>query len=330
MAVEDPTAVPTPAAPSPAPASDPKPADPAPLLGGNGAGDDTAGDTTAGDEAAAPPSWRDDWREALSGGDEATLRHMKRFASPENYAKSYRDLQKKMTAGQLVAALPEGATDDEKAAYRKQQGIPDKPEGYAFEFPKEVEATDGDKAALASYREVAHALNLPPSQAKGLFDWWTQQRAAGEQQRYDAARENTIQTLASLRSEYGKDFPSYFGRPDSTGRLQGGLVNEFLSQYGGDTVGDLLKLRLANGQELGSHEGLIRLFANAAVDTAGEDRLVNAEGGSGGPTIDEQIEGMKKLQRTAPKEYWAAPNQEKLNKLYQAREAQGARGKKAA
>ena len=62
--------------------------------------------------AADSAPWPDDWRERLAGADDTLLRHLKRYASPDSYARAGYEAQQKIRAGEaskLAASGPPGA-----------------------------------------------------------------------------------------------------------------------------------------------------------------------------------------------------------------------------
>ena len=77
--------------------------------------------------------WPDDWREQLAAGDEGLLKQLKRYASPANYAKAGFEAQQRLRAGQAKEPLPENPTPEQITAWRKDNGIPEAPDGYKIE-----------------------------------------------------------------------------------------------------------------------------------------------------------------------------------------------------
>jgi hypothetical protein len=61
--------------------------------------------------------------------------------------------------------------------------IPEAPEKYDIKMP-EMEGWAANEPLVTSFRQIAHKLELPPSKAQGLFDWYLnfQQEAEAQQQ----------------------------------------------------------------------------------------------------------------------------------------------------
>jgi hypothetical protein len=95
-----------------------------------------------------PPAgdWPDDWRDKLAGGDKETQALLKRFGSPAAVARALKDTRAQVSKG-AVAALPEDATEEDKAAWRKARGVPDKPEAYDLATPPKGMEWSDDSAA---------------------------------------------------------------------------------------------------------------------------------------------------------------------------------------
>jgi hypothetical protein len=75
--------------------------------------------------------------------------------------------------GKLATAIPklsETATDEDKAAFYKAIGRPDKPEEYELTKPEVPDGLQLDPGLENWYRTTAHSLGLSKAQAKGLYE----------------------------------------------------------------------------------------------------------------------------------------------------------------
>ncbi|MHB9878293.1 hypothetical protein ACSMXM_01310 [Pacificimonas sp. ICDLI1SI03] len=176
--------------------------------GGSGAGDgaaaaDAGAAAPAGDDAAAADpkgadaggsEWLDGLIEGASDDDKANLEWLKAkgYKSVSGLAKSYREAERQIRNGG-VEVPGENATDEQRAAYREKMGIPDKPEGYEFAIPQNLELPEGaglNDDLVAFYGDAAHKLNLPKDQARALFDAVVEKQVSdhmAEVQRNDTA-----------------------------------------------------------------------------------------------------------------------------------------------
>src|SRR5688572_23894721 len=127
-----------------APAAAEPTADAGTLVGGAAAAENA--------QAIAPADWPADWRQKLAGEDKKTLERLGRMASPADLLKSYRALEQKISAGELKKGLPENATPEQVAEWRREQGLPEKPEGYLenLSLPDGVVLGEADKPMAAA------------------------------------------------------------------------------------------------------------------------------------------------------------------------------------
>lgn len=243
-----------------------------------------------GGEVSAPANWPDDWRERLAGKNDGFGKLLKRFASPENFAKSYTELRQKVTAPPSTPSLPEGATEEQIAEYRQAIGIPETPDGYGVAFAPEVGADENLNAMLQGFLAHAHARNLPPAAVKAAVEWQQQQIIQQREEAAAAAARERARVASELRKEYGA--------ADYKRNLA--LADEFLEGRPG-----LAKLVRADNPDL----ELVRDIVALALDTAPEDRVFEGDSAAGGKSLDDQIEELTqksirgKLNKTEDEKY---------------------------
>lgn len=247
---------------------------------------DGGGDTVDAPPSADPPTWREDWRESLAGADEPFLRHLKRFASPENFAKSYREIEKKAKSGSAIPALAEDATADEIAAFRKQVGVPETPEGYGIAFPKEMETGEAHQAVLTAFQERMHAKAIPPAAAKEAFQFYVEQLAATEEAKNTAVEGLVRQNLEQLREAFpGREWRRTFGVPNDPSRR--GVVGEFFDKTFSKEVRAVIGgARTADGVPLADHAAFLKEFAALAYNLADDSATDAGDAAVGGKSIE--------------------------------------------
>ena len=94
----------------------------------SGADTGTIAESDGDGTVVAPADWPADWREKLAGEDTKFLGRLKRYQSPQSFAKSWLDAQSKISA-----AKPEKPSGDDPEAlskWRASVGLPEAPEGY--------------------------------------------------------------------------------------------------------------------------------------------------------------------------------------------------------
>ncbi|WP_461209923.1 hypothetical protein [Desulfocurvus sp. DL9XJH121] len=114
-------------------------------------------------------------------------------------AKSFLEAQKLIGQKAGLRALPEDATDEDKAAFdkelRKLVGVPETPEGYDIQIP---EGQERDEEMSGWYAGTAHELGLSQAQAQALsdaFNTFVSGRIASTEERNKAAVEAASKAL---------------------------------------------------------------------------------------------------------------------------------------
>jgi hypothetical protein len=286
--------------------------------GDAGAGDGGAAAAAAAATAAAADAgkgqfaWSDGWREHLAGGDEKLMKRLERFDTPAAIFTSYRALEQKLSSGELRANVPfpEKGTDDEKAAWRKDAGLPDKPEAYDLKFDDGFVIGEDDKGLVDGFLKAAHEKNLPPAAVKASVRWYfdTVEKRAQDRQQQDAAFRQESED--SLRAEWGGDY-----------RKNVNLVKSLLDTAPEEIRDQIMFARLEDGKPLTSHPkalqwlvGLARTVNPVTTVVPGADAATIAN------SIDDEI---KKIETTMRKDRKAYNNDDKMQERY--RELLGAR-----
>lgn len=155
-------------------------------------------------EADSKPTWPEDWRTQLAGGDEKAAKQLSRYASPQEVWKKARELEVKVSSGALRPLLGKDASAEEVSEYRKAWGIPEKPEGYDIGVTDKMQPET--KALLDKALPVAHSLNLTPDQTKGVMKFLNENAVgvkAQQIERDEKAREDGTELL---RNEWGPEY----------------------------------------------------------------------------------------------------------------------------
>ena len=178
-----------------------------------------------------PPvqKWPDNWRDEMAGGDEDFRKTLDRFNSPDAVVKSWREMRQKMDSGEYRRNVEYKAewSDEEKAQYRKENGIPDAPDKYTL--PQGLVLGEADKPAVDKFLADMHSANLPDKYAGAVVDWYFKSQA--EQQAAETTSDKQFQAQAeeTLRTEWG---PEYNANKN--------MAQEFATQRFGAEVGKAL------------------------------------------------------------------------------------------
>ena len=259
----------------------------------------------AGTDAKAEPKWRDDWREALAGGDEKAMARLKRFQSPENVFKSWAELERKQSSGALRATMPDNPTDDDVAAYRKSWGVPDAVEGYEVKPPDGIDFSEPEQKSLNTFLAQMHANHVPKATVQKVAESYFAIRQQEEQELYEAAVETTTNYRVEIKTEYGRDY-------DRNVKLGNA---ELVRQLGPEKAKAISGLTLANGVKLGDHPDFVRFIVGSALANADDDMLVASEATSNGQSVQSAYDAAIALKFTDTTKYHSDEHQAKLKKL---------------
>jgi hypothetical protein len=269
------------------PAGDPPPAPPA--------GDPPPAEGAAKEQPA--PTWPDDWREQLAGGDEAFLRQLKRYSSPSTFAKGWKEREDLIRSGKVKRDAPDPSDAKAMAEWRKEQGLPDDATGYKPPEIKGAEWTDADKPILAQFFEHAHKENLPQSAVNSALTFYKQLEQQAEQARAEADRAALDGAEDALIREWGGEFKSNLV-----------MAKRFVSEVPG--VGEnWSEYRGPDGRRLGDNVEFVKWAADAARQRFGD---VTFASGDTERRHSSELESIENIMKTDIDRYWS----EGLNKRH--------------
>lgn len=276
--------------------------------------DDTAGKQAAttgendgsdaeadGDKAAKPAkdagAWPEDWREKFAGGDEKLLKRLARFQSPEGFVKSYKALEQKLSSGEFKRALPEDATPEQKAIWRKENGIPEKPDEYAPPKITGHEWTEADKPVLASFAEVALEADLPKAAFEKVTAWYAGVVQAQKEAQTEIDRADRMNLEDQLRTKWQGDY-----RPTLT------LISRLMKDTEALPAGlgeRIATARTADGHRLINTPEMISFLAEMARDRYGEGAMIRGEQAK---ALGERKHEIEKIMREDINRYYREKN----------------------
>lgn len=181
--------------PAPAPPADPAPNPPSPPS-------DQVPPPSDEPVPSDKPNWPDDWREQLAGEDETFLRHLKRYSSPQSFAKGFKEREDLIRSGKLKRDMPDSSDEKALAEWRKEAGIPDDPTKYVFSEAVQKRMTDDDKPLMASFTEFAHAKNAPQQVVDIASEWYFEAMEKMEGERIQADNEAASDCEDALRKDW--------------------------------------------------------------------------------------------------------------------------------
>lgn len=222
-----------------------------------------------GDKPATETSIPDQWREIFSGGDEKIMAKLKRYTNPQNAMKAWLSADQKIRSGEYKRGIAEDATDEEKAEWRKANGIPEKPEDYAVPEVKGHEWTDADKPLMNAFMSSMHAKHATQEQIDAMLQTYVSVTAEAKVARAEADKTAEIEVIDHLRTQWGNDYRT------NTRLMQRALSDPELMPGG---LGEVFKnARGPDGKMLKHNPAFAEWLGNLALDTYGAGAMVNGD-----------------------------------------------------
>lgn len=242
--------------------------------GGADVGATTRLDTLSSPEDKAPAGAETpdeaDWRVDDAAGDERVLRELKRYKSRANVARALVETKARVSAGIAPPKLPENATEEQVAEYRKAIGIPETPDGYGVKWRDDFKPTPEQNAMLEAWVAHAHAKNMQPGDVNEAVEFVQQWHDRQTQEYTNQLRRQIVQVDNELASEYGPDYE----------RNIGVLKEHYLSLR--PALRELVLNNLHN-------KSLIREVMSDALDMSPPGAMLEGDSAGGGRSLDEQI-----------------------------------------
>lgn len=278
--------------------------------------DATTGTATGTTATAGATSTTEDWRAEFAVGadgkpDDKAMERLKRFNSKGDMWKSYRELEAKVTSGQLAkpAPFPDKGTDQEKAAWRKERGLPEDIKGY--KLPETITVGDADRPTVESFLAKAHARNLDNDTVADLTQWYFESKAKNSEAQTLKDREAWTETERELKQKWGSE--------DYT--VNKALYQNFLASAPEGVREAINAARDANGRKLGGNPEFLE-WAVGMARTVNPLHTVVPAGGTGGmDSVTGEIEKLE-AQISADRNAWNKneAGQKRLMQLYEARD----------
>lgn len=267
-----------------------------------------AGAGAAADDASkgAGAAWDATWRESYAGTDEKKLNQLKRYDSPRAVLDALFSAQQKISSGELKAPLPKDATPEQLAAYRKDNGIPEKADAYFTNLPDGVKLTDSDKEMLKPYADLMHKHNLSPQAASeflGIRAKMLDDLIANQSQNDQTLR---AQVEESLRAEWGGEYRANINN-----------IRTMLQGAPEDVREAILSARTSDGRALFNHPATTQYFAHLARQLNPFGTIVGADGGAlTGKGAEARIAEINGMMGKPDSAYWKGAQSAAIQKEY--------------
>jgi len=262
-----------------------------------------------------PMDWPEDWRTRLAGDDESEAERLSRFQSPKDVWESYRNLEKRFSDVSKRSLPPEDASEEVLAQWRKENGLPENPEGY-LEQMGDLEIGDEDKPILEEFFKAAHKGLVHPDAAKEIVSWYYHQREEEVAARAEADVQAMKVAEDELHGEWGNDF---------RGNIN--AINGLLDLAPEGVKDKLLSARMADGTPVMSDPGTLRFLMTIVNQVNPAGTIVPSGGMNQLSTVEDRISEIETMMRENRKAYNNDLKvQEEYRKLITARETLKQRG----
>jgi len=276
--------------------------------GGGSTGMPSGGGSTGGSTGAAVMGWGDDWRTRMVVGStdpERELKQIERYESPEQIWRKARELERRMSSGEMKSSLPKGASPEEVARWRTENGIPAEPTGYKVNMPAGREIPKDDDPFLKTFLASAHKSNYTQEHVDAAISSFyaevdRQVEAANEA---GAAAERA--TEDALRQEWGADYrPNKAMAEALLARAPAGFRDRFMNGF------------LADHTPIKASPEAWKWLVQMEREINPASTVVPGAGGDLGKTIDSELSELKKEMADQNSAYWKGPDAEKKQARY--------------
>lgn len=255
-------------------------------------------------------TWPTDWREQLAGSDEAFLRQLKRYSSPNTFAKGFLERESLIRSGKVKRDMPDGADEKAMAEWRKEQGVPDNPNAYKVPEIEGHQWTDADKPVLGQFFEYAHKSGLPQSAADVAVSWYANAQREAVAAQIEADRAASAEAMNALAGEWGAELKA----------------NKTLAVRYLGTVPELgisvAEFRGPDGRRLGDIPEFVRWAADKGREFYGDAAFIGSNGSS---TIGDEKAALEQLMKTNFEEYERSGGPAKMRKIIDTELSRGKR-----
>lgn len=267
--------------------------------GNQGAADDGNGDQGADDQQQQ----QDDWRARMAGEDKKLLGFLGRYPSEKAFVEAAKKDRDTLFANKTVK-LPDNPTDEEVAAYRKANGIPDEATGY-FDALDDITVGDDDKPIVEQFLSAMHETNAPPALVKAAVSTYYQIVEEQQAAEADADRIMQSESIEALREEWGPDYKRNLN-----------AMHNYLETLPETVRSAFTHGRGADGRPLGFNADVVKWLAGKALE---ENPLATVTPGAGQTSVqavDARIAEIEGKMGNRNSEYWRGPQSAKMQAEY--------------
>jgi hypothetical protein len=262
------------------------------------------------DESDDKEYWPSDWRQQVAkhyanGNEKAyerELKRLERIKDPEGLFGMYREAETKISSNRAIFKPGKNATEEDKKAYAKALGVPEKAEQYLDDLKLANDMTLGeeDKESALAFAEHMHEVGAPKPVMEAALNWYYKQQEAAAYQQDEADDIQRYEADKALKEDFGSAFK----------RKTAGISSLFAQAPGGADVSNpeslysrLVGGRLADGSLIGNDPDVVRWLVGLSGEVnPAATTLPDGLGSS--QSVDEEIKEIEKIMRTDKRDYF--------------------------
>lgn len=248
---------------------------------------DGEGEAPADVKAPAAGQWPDDWREKYVASKELgdkkdkdgkllsdkLMERLKRYKSLEAAMDSGFAAQDKIRSGDYKSKLPENASAEEDAAFRRDNGLPTEAKAYETALPNHV-WTEADQPMLDGLKERAFKSHMSQSQVNEMLGYYTE-LVDGAKQRHEEAiaakdRADLMAVEDNLRAQLGGDYRASI-------QLLTRLVRDDREMFPEGMHKEIENVRFADGTRFLHHPAIANFLLTVARSKYGDGAFVTPD-----------------------------------------------------
>lgn len=224
-------------------------------------------------QLAINPYDADHFRSSLAGDDPKKKAFFDRHADIKSVGDAAYSANQKISELSELAkkVLPANATPEQITQYRKDNGIPDKPEAYLEALPADVKATldATDKEIITPYLAKLQELNIPPGTAAQLISLRQAEQDRQVEVRVQADEGLRVKTEDALRADWGNNY-----------RAEINNIHNLLKGAPEQVSEAILQSRTPDGNALVGTPEVVRWLAQLARTVSPYSVPVGSDGGT--------------------------------------------------
>ena len=158
------------------------------------------------------PSFSETWRADYANGDEKVLARLERYNTPDDVFNAMFSLQNRLRSGELKSVLRDGASAEEAAKWREENGVPATAAEYSTDLGGGMVVGENDRQAVDSYLEAMHAVHATQEQITQGLHWHYDNQQHVAQVRAEADAKDADSAGDLLNKEWGGDYVGNLNR----------------------------------------------------------------------------------------------------------------------